>query len=253
MSKHIYILQNRHETNTPNNLIKKIYDMIIQQEVHDGGVYDDESDFIGEVTLQTPTYKEWVDKIHEVFPDLIVNSQYYMLFKDSNVEQIMINYLLSKGVGDGVGITYDDAKDRLITSLPSFRSNTSIEYFNELPNFEKITKITDRQFYYCSTLKEIDLSNITSLDGTYNFGSCTSLQKVTLGNLTVIPQSCFHNCSTLEFIENTDNVTEIKQQAFYGCSYLETIDLSNVSILGNESFRNCSLLTNINISNITSI
>ena len=67
MSKHIYILQNRHETNTPNNVIKKIYDMINQQEAHDGSVYDNESDFIGEVTLQTPTYKEWVDKIHEVF------------------------------------------------------------------------------------------------------------------------------------------------------------------------------------------
>ena len=253
MSKHIYILQNRHETNTPNNVIKKIYDMVIQQEAHDGSVYDNESDFIGEVTLQTPTYKEWVDKIHEVFPDLIINSQYYMLFKDSNVEQIMINYLLSKGVGDGLGITYDDAKDRLITSLPNFNGNTTIEYFNELKYFERITVITNQQFTRCTNLKEIDLSNITSSSGASQFTGCSSLQKVTLGNLTVIPQSCFQNCSTLEFVENTDNVTEIKQSAFYGCLYLETIDLSNVSILGNEAFRNCSLLTNINISNITSI
>lgn len=251
MSKYIYILQNRHETNTPNNIIKKIYDMIIHQEAHDGSVYDNESDFIGEVTLSNPTYKEWVDKIHEVFPDLIVNSQYYMLFKDSNVEQIMINYLLSKGVGDGVGITYDDAKDRLITSLPSFKSNASIEYFNELPNFEKVTKITNQQFYECTNLKEIDLSNITLFDGTYNFSNCSNLQKIILGNVTVISQSCFEQCSTLEFVENMDNVTEIKPFAFYRCSYLETIDLSHVLTIGHNAFRECTSLTNIDISSVT--
>ena len=253
MSKHIYILQNRHETNTPNNVIKKIYDMINQQERHDGGVYDNESNFIGEVTLQTPTYKEWVDKIHEVFPDLIVNSQYYMLFKDSNVEQIMITYLSSKGVGDGVGITYDDAKNRLITTLPDFSNNANIEYFNELQYFEKIITLKHRQFYKCSNLKEIDLSNITLIEGSENFNQCGNLQKIILGNLTSIPSYCFANCVNLESVENIDNITIMSSGAFYKCTYLETIDLSNVLKINEETFRECSLLTNIDISKVTSI
>lgn len=139
MSKHIYISQNTREPNTPNTIVKKIYDMILQQELT-GDVYDNTTDFFGHVALSSPTYKEWADKVIDNFENLVIESLYYMLFKDPVVESIMTNYLLSKGVGDGMGITYEDAKDRRINSLTNnlFMNNTNIQYFNELINFENI-------------------------------------------------------------------------------------------------------------------
>ena len=247
MTKHLFVNQLRQETTVPPIIIRKIYNDIIQHELT-GDVYDNTTDYIGEITLAAPTYKEWADKVHESFPDLIINSLYYMLFQDSNVESIMSNWLLSKGVGDGVGITYDDAKNNLIVSLPSFKNNTSIEYFNELQHFLKITTINNSCFENCTNLKEINLSNITNL-GNYEFKNDTSLEKVVLGNISTISDTCFYGCRLLENVINGENITTVNSGAFNGCSSLETIDLSNCTSIGNNAFQGCSGLQTITLNN----
>ena len=257
MSKHIYISQSERETNTPNSVVKKIYDMITRQEQYEGGAYDDETLFHGNIALDNPTYKEWADKVTQTFPRLVIESLYYMLFKDSNVEQIMINYLRSKGVGDGYGITYDDAKDRRIYALTNtlFRNNTSIEYFNEFANFENITTLVSECFKGCTNLKEIDISNINTLDlsNSQQFTNCSNLQKITLGNISIISSNCFNQCSSLETVENSENIINIRDKGFYQCSYLENIDLQNCTSIGEYGFYQCIALKTVNLLNIVSL
>ena len=162
MAKKIDIVQNQHEFNVANSLIKKLYDMVIEKQSHNGeGIFDDNSSIIGEITLSNPTYEEWVNKIHEVFPSLEIHSQYYILFKDSVVESMMVSHLLSKGIGDGIGITEANASNINVTDIPRFTDNTEIEYFDELVYFTRVTGFGDFKFSGCSNLKTINIQNIT--------------------------------------------------------------------------------------------
>ena len=254
MAKLIDILQTKHELDVPNGLIKKLYDMITEKENHNGeGIFNDNSKLDGEITLANPTYKEWTDKINEVFPYLIIHTLYYLLFQDKKVETMMINHLLSKGVGDGIGITEENAKDILINSLPSMSNYRDIEYFNELPKFEKIKSIGGWAFADCNSLKEIDLSNINSI-GEHLFNLCASLEKVTLGSLVSLPTATFTGCSKLKTVTGTANITSIGGNCFQDCERLESIDLSSVTtITGSQAFKGCKSLTSVNLENCTSI
>ena len=255
MTKHFLVNQLKHETHTPASFVKKIYDLISKQELTEDE-YDNTTNFDGEITLATPTYRQWVDKIHEIFPDLIINAEFYILFQDHTVEEIMAAYLLTKSVGDGIGITEENAKDKKITSIPSFRNNTDIQYFNELPYFERVTSLQGRCFQSCTNLKEIDLSNITLLDKTMagsHFAGCTNLIKVTLGNITDMPGSCFYGCTNLETIINSENIITVSNSVFRNCISLESIDLSNVIQIKYDAFWGCTLLSDIgSLSNVVS-
>ena len=255
MTKHFLVNQLKHETHTPASFVKKLYDLISKQELTEDE-YDNTTNFDGEITLATPTYRQWVDKIHEYFPDLIINGEFYILFQDHTVEEIMAAYLLTKEVGDGIGITEENAKDKKITSIPSFRNNTDIQYFNELPYFERVTSLQGRCFQSCTNLKEIDLSNITLLDKTMagsHFEGCTNLTKVTLGNITDMPGSCFYGCTNLETIINSENIRTVSNSAFRNCISLESIDLSNVIKVDYDAFWGCAILSDIgSLSNVVS-
>lgn len=253
MAKLIDILQTKHELGVSNTLIKKLYDMVIEKQSHNGdGIFNDNSKLDGEITLTNPTYKEWIDKINEAFPYLIIHTLYYLLFQDKKVETMMINHLLSKGVGDGIGITEENAKDILINTLPSMSNYTDIEYFNELPKFERIKSIGGWAFANCNSLKEIDLSNINSI-GEHLFNNCESLEKVKLGSLVSLPTATFTGCKNLKTVIGMSNITSIDAYCFHDCERLENVDLQNVTTIGQYGFQNCKTLSSIDLSNCTTI
>lgn len=250
-----YVNQNKQilEQQVSPSLLKKIYDDIIEHELT-GEFYDNTTNLIGSIQLSSPTYEVYVSKINSMFPNLEINGEFYILFQDDNVKNIMIQHLLSKGVGDGIGISTNNANDKLVTSLPStFINNTNIEYFNELSYFERITSLLDSNFYHCTNLKEIDLSNITTLNGQSTFSGCTNLEKVILGNIRNIPSYCFNNCTHLENIVNSENIVTISNDAFINCSYLENINLSNVTTIGAVVFYGCSSLKQVDLSKCITI
>ena len=143
---------------------------------------------------------------------------HYIPFEDSNVEAV----LLSKGVGDGLGITYKDAAK--VTSISTwFKGNADITAFAEFVNFSGITQLL------------IDA-----------FNGCTSLAEVSLpASLTIIRDYAFHQCSELIKILNLENtqVTEIGISAFQGCTKLTSagINLSNIKTFSKRCFWNTSL------------
>lgn len=82
----------------------------------------------------------------------------YIKFKDSVVEQIC-----AQKWGDGIGITLAQAKS--VNDLgTTFRNNTEITSFTELPMFG-INKISEFAFYYCTNLTELTLfEGITKIE-----------------------------------------------------------------------------------------
>lgn len=276
MDKHFYVLQNKHEINVPNTIIKKLYDLVIKHQQyadHNITVFDNSSNFDGEITLDLPTYRIWVEKIREMFPRLFINCDYYILFQDNNVESIMLSYILSKGVGDGQGITEDDAKSVLVTQLPSFQNNTTIEYFNELQYFEKISSLQMNVFNGCTNLKEINLVNIRTVNE-WTFNGCTSLISANMPNVTSIGSNAFWGCTNLESI-SCPNIVSVSVGSFRNCNLLQTIDFGEQKIksipgvlflscsaleyvpdmseavgsVDNSAFEGCSQLKHVNLSN----
>ena len=98
---------------------------------------------------------------------------HYIPFADSNVEAV----LLSKGIGDGLGITYKDAA-RVTNISTWFQTNTKITSFTEFVNFSGIMVLGGSAFYGCTSLAKIALPASLVSIGKYVFDGCKSLQYI---------------------------------------------------------------------------
>jgi hypothetical protein len=93
-----------------------------------------------------------------------------------------------------------------------------------------VTIIGDNAFYYCTSLKSIQIPN----------------------SVTSIREGAFCNCSSLSSIEIPNSVTSIGEYAFADCSSLTSIEIPNsVIYIGYEAFCWCSSLTSVYIKSIT--
>ena len=170
---------------------------------------------------------------------------HYIPFEDSNVEAV----LLTKGVGDGLGVTYKDAAE--VTSISTwFKSNADITSFDEFVNFSGITQLLKDAFYKCTALTEIALpSSLTSI-GDSAFSDCSFLTEITLpASLTSIGNSAFSGCKSLTEITLPAGVTSIGIYAFRNCSSLtRAVNLENTKVtsIGKYTFSGCTALTEIN-------
>ena len=169
---------------------------------------------------------------------------HYIPFADSNVEAV----LLSKGIGDGLGVTYKDAA-RVTNISTWFKGNTDITSFAEFVNFSGIIKLERTAFSNCTSLAEIALpASLTSI-GQYAFQDCSSLTRIVdLENtkLTKIEYQTFYNCSSLTEVRLPSSLTKIRDFAFWNCSSLTEIELSpSLTSIGAHIFNGCSALTKI--------
>ena len=127
---------------------------------------------------------------------LYARLMHYIHFADSNVESV----LLSKGVGDGFGVTYKDAA--MVTNISTwFKGNVDITAFLEFVNFSGLEGLAISAFQNCTSLAEISLpASLTSIKEKA-FQSCTSLTEISLpASLTRIGIYVFRNCSSLQYI-----------------------------------------------------
>ena len=189
---------------------------------------------------------------------------HYIPFEDSNVEAV----LMSKGVGDGIGITYKDAA-KVTTISTWFKSNADITSFDELKYFTGVTALENSAFYGCSALKSITLPSSISSISYYAFKSCTVLEEVknfentsieilqdeifrgtSLKSIvlprtvTLINNNAFYGCSSLREIAIPESLTKINGGAFYGCSSLREVVLKEgfTAFYGYNIFQNCTSL-----------
>ena len=174
---------------------------------------------------------------------------HYIPFKDAKVEAV----LLSKGIGDGLGVTYKDAEN--VTSISTwFTDNADITSFAEFINFSGIRDVKNSAFSSCSSLAEIALPASITYIGITAFQNCSSLTRViNLENtkVTSIDQYAFRYCSSLAEIAFPDTLTSIGRYAFQGCSSLAEIAFPDtLTNIGSYAFYGCKLLTSvINLEN----
>lgn len=165
-------------------------------------------------------------------------------------------------------ITVKD-KQYTVTGLNvSFRDNKTLEKV-VLPS--TINSINDRQFFSCSNLIEINLSNVTAI-GYAAFTSCSKLKSVDLSSCTNLEGESFHDCYSLESVGDlsklevvnawtfgscvslksvtlSSNCKEIGEAAFFSCYNMKTVgDLSACTKINENAFNACRSLTSVNLS-----
>ena len=159
----------------------------------------------------------------------------YINFADAEVERV----LMSKGVGDGIGITKRDAA--AVTDIGIwFKGNTIITSFEEI-RFFHLARLNDNAFLDCTNLQgKIELPYATHLGnaalsksgieelmadnvlttGNNPCSNCTSLKKVSIKSLKKIAYRMFYGDTELAEINISEEVTQVAQEAFYNCTSL---------------------------------
>ena len=129
-----------------------------------------------------------------------------------------------------------------VTDLGSvFRSQTTIQSFDELQYFTGLTKIANHAFSACSSLSSITIpESVTSIEDSA-FYCCYRLTSITIPDgVTSIGSSAFSGCSCLTSITIPDGVPSISDSAFNGCEALTSVTIPNsVTSIGNEAFQYC--------------
>ena len=194
-----------------------------------------------------------------------ITNNIYLIDKEKKINN---NFIIGE-----FDITEDNLNIRIINSYGEFyRENKSFKYEEEYENELEINKCEIRindeliPFSYFHKfnkkgkykIKYAFSSNITKTD--YMFNNCSSLINIDLSNLNTNNitnmRAMFSECSSLININlsniNTNNVINMRAM-FNGCVSLRNIDLNNFNtnkvINMSWMFRRCSSLTNIDLSN----
>lgn len=135
-------------------------------------------------------------------------------------------------------------------------SCVSLETIDNLPSTLK--SIPDNMFYGCSRLKTIgDVENkitlpenVTSI-GVAAFSGCSSINNIDLSNIEYIKQRTFENCSSLNSVIWNTSLNTIEDSSFIGCGF-EKIELpESVNTIGAHAFTNNQKLKEVVISDKT--
>ena len=119
-----------------------------------------------------------------------------------------------------------------------------------------VTKIGDRAFDHCSSLKSVTIPDSVTTIGDSAFYYCSGLTSVTIGDsVTTIKYGAFAHCSNLISITIPDSVTTIGNLVFYQCSRLTSVTIGDsLTAISYAAFRDCYRLTDIYLgNNVTTI
>jgi len=121
----------------------------------------------------------------------------------------------------------------------------------------QLKSISPYAFYYCESLKSIDLPNSLTTIGDGAFLECYALESVTLGSsVETIGASAF-NCAPISSIIIPASVKSIGNRTFANCRALESMTFaegSQLTSIGDNAFYSCNALESIAIPNsVTSI
>lgn len=192
---------------------------------------------------------------------LDIQGGYYIRFAD----QAVLDVLLAKGVGDGIGITVADAE--AVTSMNGwYQNNTSITRFNELSKFTGMTELSTKNdsgygsaiFRGATSLEEITIPKNVNRIGSFTFSICSSLKDVHFDSkesILYVNASAFDSCTLWNGPVNFPNLVELGANAFCKSGVNKVLSLGSITILqgtpnagfSNGMFRNCKSLTYVNL------
>ena len=169
----------------------------------------------GKMKVNAFVYEEDLEKLMEYFQghlEIAVTGGYYMRFADPEVLKV----LLANGVGDGTGITEEQAES--VTDIGTwFKGNTAITSFDEFEKFTSVSSVGGSQY-------------------NTGFKNCSNLKTIKIpSSVTSIPGEAFLSTSSLESIGDTTNVTIIGGKGGYGSAFMnsgiKTVNYPNLQII----------------------
>lgn len=116
---------------------------------------------------------------------------------------------------------------------------------------DRVEKIRNYAFFYCSNLTSVNFPACTSIE-TNAFRSCSNLTSISFSQLTTIGKYAFANCSKLTSV-NLSRVTTIESGAFLSCYSLKSVNFPQANIIGIDAFNDCSVLTSVSFPQATRI
>lgn len=242
------------EIDSNNNLVRNIK----------SGPYEDlnsANQFIGELE-GTPQYDSGKTSYEAVLlssgTTLIINTE---LFKKGRLELIESCYNLNSynlQDNDDNQIFAKDEDNNIFRTGVVVDNNiipnngTLVKIVNNIVNYtvpEKYTVIEYGAFSQSNKLKTVSLHNNITNIGMGAFSYCTSLEDINLSNLDkvkVIEEDMFAGCENLVDVKLSNEVITIKSQAFMNCRNLQTINIpEKVDIINNDLFNGCANLKEI--------
>lgn len=192
-------------------------------------------DLQGTLSISGGVYENEINKVESLFNGLTIKydpTKIYMRFADQEV----LNVLLANGVGDGTGITTEQAA--AVTSIGTwFKGNTTIKTFNEFGKFTGVTYVYGHGSYGGA------------------FQDCSSLTSIELPNtITALNSSCFRNCTNLKAFTIPKSVTTIQNEVFaFASNFNAVVDLPNLTgTLPYRAFYSSGIIRIENLGNVTS-
>lgn len=173
-----------------------------------------------------------------VFPPVQAQEREIHSFEDWKYITNATGITLTSWFGNSRSVEIPDTINGIsVTELAAnlFKSNTRIESVF-IP--DSVTVIGEYAFHGCLALKEIRLPEKLKRIEQYTFRYCTSLESIELPeSLTFIGNYAFAGCQGLKEIWIPDSVTNINTNAFNSCTSLENIRISkNLTFLGSHAF-----------------
>ena len=160
--------------------------------------------------------------------------------------------LVSNSYVDGKGILSFDGdvtaiNDALGTNLENFYSCTSLE---TITLSEGLQSIGAHAFQNCTALTSITLPNGLQSIGEYAFCGCESLETISIPEgVTSINEWTFFACNKLTSVFLSEGLQSIGDYAFSGCSFDSITIPNSVQSIGEQAFGSCGNLESITLPN----
>lgn len=162
------------------------------------------------VTSTSPSLFKGTNLVSITLPEAITSISGYVFQYCHNLKYVYapnVTKTYIAAFSDCLSIT------RVLDEHPSQDDTTGVF----LPNLTEVTSFT---FNHCTNLESVSLTKLETLNGGYDFQSCSNLKSVYLPNITSIPKGLFSLCTSLSgSFEINKNITEIGTRAFYGCQF----------------------------------
>lgn len=171
----------------------------------------------------------------------------FLLGGGDNPTSGTLRYVLCQNPNKYVSLTWGANAISLIEGLSSIGQSYEPNYFTpinflwgatslvsiDMSHFIGIRGFWMNSFAGCTSLKSLDLSNLTLIESTLSLANrCTSLESVNMAGLSSVyrMENAFVNCVNLRVVNmaGCDNI-ENSSMMFYGCSSLTSIALPEMS------------------------
>lgn len=190
------------------------------------------SDIDATVNLEAG-YADTIEKLQAAFPSLRINvGKNYIRFETEMTKA----WILTK-LGDGTGVTADEAAAYIFPSKTFYRTNP-VDKFNELRYFTA----------WGATI------NGNPSAWQYAFENAYALEELTLPDtLYDIPTYFFNNCTALKHVGGLEHVSKVRTLSFVGTKLEGELNLPLLDTLQDGAFYGTKITKVVNLGSIPSV